>query len=819
MAETKKYTLQNLNLQPVVIKNYFTTAFRSFSKNKLYTFINVLGLTVGITASFLMLLYVDREKSYDQFHVHKEQLYRVELTRYNQGELTADRAAACAGIGPSLKENFPEVKAYTKLSTTGALFRYEDVVLDVEKVMLASEDFFTMFSFPLVQGVDSLALSRINTVVLSETIAQSIFKEADPIGKLINFRGVLDLEVTGVYKDFPEHTHMDMNALISFETYSSRAGEVATTSWKWDGYHTYILLEEGTDPKEFESKLPQFVLQQEGEWLAETNQKMEFHLRPLTDIHLHSHHKDELKANGDAKIVEYLLLIAIFIIAIAWINYVNLATAKSLERAKEVGVRKALGSNRAQLMWQFLVEAFTINVVAILISLLFVLLLLPYFSLLVDSHFDSSFLLRKEFWFLVTSIIVLGTLCAGLYPAFFLSRFNPIAVLKGKFKNSTQGIILRKGLVMIQFAVAVVMIIGTFGVYRQLQFMRNQPLGFSIDQVLVVRKPLIKDLDFGSKLETFKGELLKIKDVNSVTAISELPGEPIRWSANEIKRLGAEQTETSEFQVFSIDSGYVSVFDLQLAGGRNFKGIEERGHAVIINKKAARLLGFRNESEVVNQSIVFWDDTVSVIGVLEDYYHETLKTEGSPIVFPISNNQTEINYFAIKLGTANAEGSIQEIGNTFQTIFEGNPFAYFFLDERYNNQYKQDIQFGKVAGIFSTLAIILTCMGLFGLSSYTASLRIQEIGIRKVMGASVASLIVIMGKEYMLLSLLGMVVGVPVVWFGLSTWLTTFATRMEIEPTLFIIPCLGILLLTIFVISYQTVKAALTNPVYTLRSE
>lgn len=767
----------------------------------------------------MILMFVVYEKSFDQFHAKKDQLYRVELDRYHQGELTYQLSAACAGIGPSLKENFPEVKKYTKLTTTGALFRYEDVALDVEKVMLVSDDFFTMFSFPLIAGVDSLALSRINTVVLSETIAQSIFKDADPLGKLINFRGVLDLEVTGVYADFPENTHMGMNALISFETYASRAGEVARTSWKWDGYYTYIQLEEGADPKALESKLPEFVLKQEGAWLAETNQKMEFLLRPVADIHLYSNKKDEMKANGDARIVEYLIIISIFIIVIVWINYVNLATAKSLERAKEVGVRKVLGGHRWQIMGQFLVETFILNCVAVGLSIVLAILLLPSFSQLTGTHFDSSFFLTEGFWLLASAIILIGTMCAGLYPAFFLSSYNPITVLKGKFKSSVQGLILRKSLVVVQFAVAVVMIIGTYGVYRQLQFMRNQSLGFSLDQVLAVRKPLVKDPEFGTKLESFKGELLKTKSVSSVTTISEIPGESVKWSANEVRRLSADETEINQFRVFSIDSGYVSVFDLKLAGGRNYKGIEERGKSVIINEKAARVLGFEDPTESVSESIVFWGDTVTVIGVLKDYYHETLKTEGSPIIFPISNDQIEINFFAIRLGSENMQASIKEIENLFQNSFPGNPFNYFFLDERYNDQYKQDIRFGKVAGVFSSLAILLTCMGLFGLSSYTASLRIQEIGIRKVMGASVASLLVIMSREYILLTVIGMMVGVPIVWYGLSEWLLTFATRMEIVPLLFIFPCVAILVLTISVISYQTIRAALTNPVDTLRSE
>lgn len=818
MVETKKYTLQNLYLT-VVIKNYFTSAFRSIAKNKRYTFINIVGLTAGITACFLILLFVDREKSYDQFHEYKDQLYRVELDRYKQGEISSQLAAGCAGIGPSLKENFPEVKNYTKLTTTGALFRYEDVVLDVEKVMLVSDDFFSMFSFPLLEGVDSLALSRINTVVLSETLANSIFKGADPMGKLINFRGVLDLEVTGVFKDFPENTHMDLNALISFETYASRAGEVATTSWKWDGYYTYILLAEGTDPKKFEEKLPAFVTQQQGEWLSEIDQKMEFHLMPITDIHLQSKKADEMKVNGDASVVEYLIGIAIFILVIAWINYVNLATAKSLERAKEVGVRKVLGGYRSQLIGQFLVETFLFNAAAVLLSLVAIVLLIPSFSMLTGAHFDLSFLARVDFWMLTIGIVLVGTFCAGFYPAFFLSRYNPITVLKGKFKSSGQGLILRKGLVIVQFTVAVVMIVGTFGVYKQIQFMRNQSLGFSIDEVLIVRKPLVKDLEFGSKLESFKSELLKLKDISSVAAISGLPGEPINWSANGVIRLGAEKNESVELHVFAIDTGYVSAFSLELLGGRNYKGIEERGKAIMVNEKAARFLGYQNEGDIVNESIVFWDDTVTVIGLLKNYHHETLKTEGSPIAFPITSDQIEINYFAIKLGTNNVQTSIQEIEKEYARFFPGNPFTHFFLDERYNNQYKQDIQFGKVIGIFSTLAIILTCMGLFGLSSYTASLRIQEIGIRKVMGASVESLIVIMSKEYMLLTILGILLGVPIVWYGLSEWLLTFAVRMEMTVLLFLIPCIGVALLTLLVISYQTVKAALTNPVETLRSE
>ncbi|MDQ2657684.1 MAG: ABC transporter permease [Bacteroidota bacterium] len=802
-----------------MLRNYLTSILRYVSKNKAFTLINVLGLAIGMMACMLITQFVMHEFSYDSFHAKKDRIFRLQLDRYNKGELSTQWAGGAMGIGPDVKDNFGEVEDYVRLTGSNALFSYGDVFFKEEGVYYATPSFFTVFTVPLIQGIDSMALKEPFKVVLSESLAKKYFGQEDPIGKTIRNNGTMEFEVTGVFADLPPNTHMNINALFSYATFETLVNDAqALRSWHWDGHFTYLLLRENVDPVGFEKKLRVFSDAHEAEELKRAGAGMVFHLQPLTDIHLDSHYMFEFKPNGDRQSTYFLSIVAVLILIIAWINYINLSTAKSIERAREVGVRKVMGSYRTQLVQQFLFEAIILNTAAVGIAILLVILLTPAFSDLTGRELGYVLFSEGMFWVWMGALIFGGALVSGLYPAFVLSGFRPVEVLKGRFKNTAKGVLFRKGMVILQFVASITLIVGTFTVYRQIRFMQEQRLGVDIDQTLVLESPNVVDSTYGRKFNIFKQQVLAYPEVSNVTASTAIPGRQPQWNAGGIRRLSQREDEANQYRVIMMDHDFIKGFGLEVIHGRGFSGdLANEFRNVMLNESAVRLMGFAKPEDAINDQIFFWGDTFRIVGVLRNYHQESLKKSYEPLVFRY--NDAPGGYYSIKFNTANVRQSLSRFEEYWKELFPGNPFIHFFLNDHYNQQYEADREFGKVFGVFSVLAIFIACLGLFGLSSLSAIQRTKEIGVRKVMGATLKSILALMSKDYLLLLSISIVIAIPAAWWVMNGWLEGFAYRIALSWWIFAVPSLTVVVIALFTVSFHTLRAARTNPATSLRYE
>lgn len=528
-----------------MIRHFLKIFLRTSLKSSPYSLINIVGLVLGMTTFTLMALYVWHEKSYDEFHVKKNQIFRVRQDRYTNGELNRQWSGGPMGIGTDLKNNFSEVQRFVRIHrgvNEYNVIANEDKMFREDHILFASEDFFKIFSFPLTKGVDSLVLRDPFTMVVSVSFAKKYFGNADPIGKTLKCNGKDEYSITGVFKDLPENSHLKFDALFSFESLFRILGRVETnellSNWGWVGTYTYIELDSKSDARDLQAKLPAFVEKKMGATLREWNEGMTFVLQPINSIHLYSNTPDELRTNGNGQNINFLTLIAVFVLVIAWINYINLATAKSMERAKEVGIRKVLGSVRSQLIKQFLFESFIYKLVALTITALLVGLLLPSFSTLVDRTLDVNIFMTLKVWVFIVLIIVLGVLVSGLYPAIIISGFIPIKTLKGKFQDSFRGTYLRKGLVTFQFVTSIILIIGALVVYKQIQFMRTSPTGIDMEQVLVINGPAATDSTYANKLKALSQSLLQYPGIKSIVASTDVPGHHVRNTSGNVRTRG-----------------------------------------------------------------------------------------------------------------------------------------------------------------------------------------------------------------------------------------------------------------------------------------
>jgi putative ABC transport system permease protein len=803
-----------------MFKNYLTSVWRYVSRNKAFTIINVLGLAIGMAACMLIAQFVLHELSYDKFWENSDQIFRVQLDRYNKGERTTRWASGCLGIGPDLKANFAEVNAYVRMTKSNAVLANGDTFFKEEGVYYTSSDFFKVFSMPLTEGVDSLALKGPYKMVISRSLAKKYFGNDSPIGKHLKNNGRTDYEITGMYEDLPATSHMQIDALLSFSTYAIliRQDEAALNQYQWDGFLTYIRLNENASGPALEAKLPGLVEKKAGEEMKRDNAGMVFHLQPISDIHLDSDFIGEFKANGDRSTTYFLLIVAILILVIAWINYVNLSTAKSIERAREVGVRKVMGGFRAQLVQQFLFESLLLNTLAVSIAVVSVFILTPWFSELTGRELNYQLFKEQLFWIWLAVLIVAGALLSGIYPAFVLSAYRPVEVLKGRFKNTNQGVFFRKGMVVTQFIASITLIVGTFTVYRQIMHMRNQKLGINIDQTLILRSPNIVDSTYNQKYEVFKQKLNEYSEVVAVSASSSIPGEQPGWNAGGIRRLSQREDEANQYRVVEMDHDFIQSYGLEVVAGRPFQnGSPKEEKTVMMNESAARLMGFEKFEDAIEDHINFWGDTFRIVGVVKNFRQESSKKAFDPLIFRYSSAPG--GFYSVKFNTKNVKESLAKFEADWKEYFPGNPFNFFFLDDFYNQQYKADQQFGEVFGLFSALAIFIACLGLFGLSSLTAIQRTKEIGVRKVLGASVPGIISLMSKDYLILMGIAMVMAVPLAWLAMNSWLESFANRIALSWWIFALPSIAVIGIALLTISIHTLKAARTNPVKSLRYE
>ena len=800
-----------------MFQNYLTSLWRYISKNKVYTFINVAGLAIGMLACMLIAQFVLHELSYDSFLDKKNRIFRLQLDRYDKGELSTRWASGAAGVGPDLKANFPEVKNYVRLTKQSATLSTGDIFFKEDNLYFGSEDFFKVFSIKLVDGVDSIVLKDPFKIVVSQSLAKKYFGNENPVGKFLKTNGKTEYQISGIFEDLPVNTHMKIDALGSFISLQKLWND-PVTSWNWDGFMTYILLDDKTDAKVFEAKLPAFVLKQNGEDLKKFNAGMVFHLQPVSDIHLDSDFIMEFKPNGNRQSVNFLSIVAILIMIIAWINYINLSTAKSIERAREVGVRKVMGGFRSQLIQQFLTESLFLNSIAVVLAIAFSFLLTPWFSNLTGRELGYQLFQQAIFWLVLIGLILSGALMSGLYPAFVLSSFRPVEVLKGKYKNSNQGVWLRKGMVVTQFIASITLMVGTFTVYQQISFMQKQSLGINIDQTVVMQSPSVTDSTYKQKYQVFKQTISNQSDVVSVTASSSVPGSQPDWNAGGIRRLSQREDEQNQYRIIMTDGSFNKGFGLEMVTGREFSDeVVNEKQNVLLNESASRLMGFAKPEDAINDQIYFWGDTFKIVGVMKDYHQESLKKSFDALLFRY--DEAPDGFYSVKFNTDQVQESIASFEAAWKEVFPGNPFHYFFLDDHYNQQYQADQQFGNVFSIFSGLAIFIASLGLFGLSSLTALQRTKEIGIRKVLGASLLGLLRLISKDYIILISVSIVLSVPLAAWVMNAWLQNFATRISLSWWIFAIPSLTVILIALLTVSVHTFKVAMTDPVKSLRYE
>ena len=819
-----------------MLKSILRIAVRHLRKRKGYAALNILGLTAGIACCLLIFEYVAYERSYENFNPNADRVLRVQNEEYQYGKMVVPCASSMPALAPALKKDFPEVESVCRLTRISSLLGNDarNIRFKEDEVYYADPATLDIFAVRLVEGDARTALADPNKIVISETEARKYFGTEDALGKVLTTHGdgnARPLLVTGVFRSYPANSHFRPDLLISYKTRSQvngtygAANDPIETSWSWTDFYTYVMLRPGADERQFAGKLPDFIdrhLNNQPEMKANKD-RYGLTLMPLKDIHLYSHYTEEMEANGDGQSVFFLFLIAFFVISIAWINYINLATARSLERAREVGVRKVLGALRRELIRQFMLESFLLNLAALVLATLAVLAVNPLFGQLTGRALPSMIVLPARFWAYFTGIFIGGTLLAGIYPALVLSRYQPVKVLKGIFKNAAGGQWLRKGLIVGQFAASIILIAGTLIVYRQVAYMRNQRLGVNIDQTLVVKGAGsgLKDSAYQDVFQSFKGEVLQVAGVKSLTASSNVMGEEILWSTDWYWMGNPAGAKKIENFMLGIDENFVPAYGIRMAAGRNFsREFPSDRRGVLLNETAVRILGFPSPQAAVGQLVsTGWQpyDSVRVVGVVGDYHNEGLQKAIQPLVF-LPNRDRRGNY-SIKVQATDAARTVAAIKSIWDRHFPGDPYNYFFLDEFFSRQYAENQRFGEVFSLFAVIAIAIACFGLLGLSAYNVLQRTKEIGIRKVLGASVSSLLYLLSRDFLVLVGVAFVVAVPVTWAVMDSWLQSFAYRIGISWWVFGLAGLVAVVVAFVTVGGQAMKAATANPVRALRSE
>ena len=818
-----------------MIKNYFKTAWRNLWKNKVFSLINILGLSLGMAACLLILQYVNFELSYDQFNKNASNIYRVVNDRYQNNKLIQHGTITYSAVSKAMKDDYPEVLNYTRVLPNGQqIVMYKDKKIPKEQSFAVDNSFLTMFSYPMVAGDSKTALKEPNTIVISEKLARKIFDvkgdNFEPfIGKLIKVStDQFFSKITGIFKDVPENSLLQFDYLISCQTVIHSYGYTqADYDFTDSDFWHYIQLKPGTDYKVFDAKLAAFSQRHfQGNKVSGSVEK--FYLQPLLNAHLYSDMEYEIAKTASYTVVWGLLIIALFVIGIAWVNYINLATARSVERAKEVGVRKVSGATQGQLVRQFLTESFLINVIALAIAVLLVYFAQSFFNGLVQYQLSIADLFRKGLGgYLISgglvAIFLTGIFVSGFYPAFVLSSFRPILVLKGKFNASKKGIVLRKSLVIGQFAITVVLITGSFVVYRQIKFMNSQKLGINIDQVMVINGPVFvtNDTTFVTRANALVAEMDQIPGVKNAATSYWVPGNEMGRNFN-YRAFGADPNTHYTMRFDGISRDFIKTYNMQLLAGRDFVSTDynpkfDSLRNVILNQNAVKTLGFASPGAAVGRFILNGTKKWEIVGVVADYHQKSLRYPIEPTVLePALNIQSPIS---VKISPQNIEATITAVKAKYQNFFPGNLFDYSFLDEQFNAQYKNDELFGQAFSIFGGFAIFIACLGLLGLSLFATIQRTKEIGVRKVLGASITNIVVLLSKDFIWLVIIAIAIATPIAWLILHYWLQDFAYRITISWWIFGLAGVVAIFVALATISFQAVKAAGANPVKSLRSE
>ncbi|HVS96757.1 MAG TPA: ABC transporter permease [Puia sp.] len=796
-----------------MFKNFLTIALRTILRHRVFSVINILGLSVGMTAFFLIFQYVRFEKSYDRWHTKADRIYRVvpDVSTPSGTDRTMGRCTAPVAV--NLKHDFPGIEDAVRMSSDDLLVRRGDRRFQEHYVLLADSTLFHVFDFPLIAGDKRTALSHPMSVVLSESTAKKYFGDADPLGQHLLLTGAaIDATVTGVMKDIPVNSQIRTNLFVSLSSNRLIYGRTTPdTNWTQDyGYFTYILLKPHTDPAALQAKFPAWLDGHSGSQFRQLQVHESLSLEPLTQVYLHTNR--EVEERGSIDNVRIFSVIGLIILVLACINFINLTTARSVERAREVGVRKVIGALRSQLSMQFIGESVILCLLAFVLTVVLCGLLTPLFNQLAGKTIGTGIFSNAANVLTLLALALLVGIAAGFYPALVLSSFRPIAVLKGRFAGGAKGTLLRKGLVVVQFSISILLLIGTAIVYSQLDFMRSGNLGFNKAQTIVI--PTNSD----KNVAIFKQSLSDIRAVLGSTYSSSVFGEGLFNEYTELQNRKGEM-QKGDLDLYTVDYDFIPQFGLQLAAGRNFSRDRptDSTQAMIINETAARMLGYRSPQQALGRAFAQWGRRGQVIGILKDFHYLSLKHGIKPMVMRIE----PFGYYqlSVKLSTAKLPQTLKTIAGKWSQALPNRPFEYRFLDEIFDEQYRSETRFGRLFVNFAVIAIFISCLGLLGLASCNTLQRAREIGVRKILGATTAAIVRLLSAEFMRLIAIAFLIATPLASLIMHRWLSAFAYRTPVPWWIFAAAGATAVLIAFITISWQCIRAAIANPVESLRSE
>ncbi|MEP0984418.1 ABC transporter permease [Ekhidna sp.] len=809
---------QNSN-QIAMLKNYLKITYRNFTKQKVYSTLNVSGLAIGIACAILILMYISDELSYDKFHSKSTRTYRV-LEKFESEGIGEHSASLPFPSGPALKNDFERqvehvVRFFNFQSPSLALAnKAAEKGFNESNIFFADSTFFDVFDFKLIGGDRNTALDEPNSIVITNSMAQKYFNGEDPMGKTLEFQGNQNLLITGVMEDTPKNAHFQIDFVVSFSTLKQNFGGGYPTTWYWNPCWTYIVLEENTIKEDFESQFPAFVQKYFPDFIKDD---ITLQLQPIEKIHLHSKLDYEIAANSDIKNVYIFGMVAVFVLLIASINFINLSTARANKRAKEVGVRKSLGSAKSQLINQFIIESVLLTYVSLIVAVLIVAMVLPAFNQLTEKSVDLTILLEPVFFLgLVAAGLIIGFL-SGFYPAFVLSSFKTVSVLKNHHLK-TSGLTFRRILVTSQFSISIILIIGTFIVLNQLDFLQNKDAGFNDENIVMV--PVIQS-PMGSHYENFKTSALQSRHIKSMTAVEEIVG--AKFQVGNYQFEGMEQSKP--FPRFNVRHDFISTMNIPLAAGRAYDQTIQTDDslALVINETLAKSMGWSAE-EAVGKRFEFRDEFKGqIVGVVEDYNFASKHHPIAPLVITLNSRPGAFNlfikYVAVKIDGNQLQTALQDLEKAWISVLPDRPFDFFFLDDRLNDSYKSEQKLSSITLVFSLLAILVACLGLFGLATFSVEQRTKEIGVRKVLGISTSQIMMLLSKEFMMLIIMAFLIAIPFSYYFLNEWLNGFAFRINIQVWPFIIAGAITFIISVSTVAYHAMRASYINPVETLKYE
>jgi putative ABC transport system permease protein len=805
--------------------NYLKIAYRNLLRYKFISMINIAGLAIGFTCCLLIVAYIINELNYDRFNPKASQIYRVARSFHSdKGVVSLKLSSVAPPFGPLLQNDFPDIKKMTRLLGMGNVsMKYEDKIFNERGVYAADENFLEFFPAKVLKGDSRTALRDPGTIMLSDELAKKYFGDKDPVNQVVRLYNQYNLKVTGVFEALPANSHIHPNILVAFNTLKDPqiyGEERLLTNWGNNAFRTYIMLPDGYPAESLEKQFPAFINKHlaDSYGMPDASRLTTLSLQKLTDIHLHSHMDDEAEANGDIRRVYIFSAIALFILLIACINYMNLATARSVLRAKEIGIRKVSGAGKGELIFQFLTESVLITMVALVIAVMLTWFAFPLMNQLAGVELGIEQLMTPNVVLPVIFVPVLVGVVSGLYPALFMSSFQPIKTLKGFLKVGSGNVSFRQVLVVAQFSISIILIISTGIVFQQLNYIQNASLGYDREQLIAM------DLDetMGNSYNSFREELLRNPGVQVVGRSSRIPtGRLLDSQGAGVIEGDSVSQSGADIKYVLADENFIPAYKIKLVAGRNFsKDFATDSAAYILNETAAKNIGWENPKDAVGKSMIYGGSRGRVIGIVADFHFESMHQKIVPLLLGTSFNEIG-NYsdLSIRVTGNNIPATLQHIENTHKKFLPEIPYRYSFLDERFQSLYDSEARQGRIFAVFSALAIFIACLGLFGLSAFAITQRMKEIGVRKVLGASVQSIVGLLSKDFLKLVAVAAVIAFPIAWYVMNSWLQDFAYRVTIGWWIFVSAGLIAAIIAVVTIAFQAIKAALSNPVKSLRSE